>query len=155
MKTTFTTQLRASGESEARTLLEVPFDVAQVFGSKGRVAVKGTINGFAFRTSIFPQGDGTHCLLVNRAMQAGAKAQAGDIVEVVIEPDTAPRQVEVPSDLKRALANNPRAKAAFEKLPYSHRKEYVDWITEAKKPETRAARIDKTVKMCLAEKGRK
>jgi len=116
---------------------------------------QGARNGFAFRSSIFPQGDGTHSMMVNQAMQARAKVQARETVVVEMEPDTEPRFVRVPDDLKRTPARNAEAKAAFAKLSYSHRKEYVGWITEAKKPETRAARIAKTVQKLIEGKQEK
>ncbi|MBI2924132.1 MAG: DUF1905 domain-containing protein [Verrucomicrobia bacterium] len=155
MKRTFQTQLRTGGETGAWTVLLIPFKVAEVFGFEGRVPVKSTTNGFAFRTSISPQGDGTHCMMVNKAMQAGAKVKAGETVVVEMEPDIEPRVVPVPDDLKRPLARHAEAKAAFAKLSYSHRKEYVDWITEAKKLETRAARIEKTVQRLIEGKRKK
>lgn len=80
--------------------------------------VKGTINGFAFRTSVFPTGDGSHFMMVNKAMQAGAKAEAGDTVRVVFEKDTAPRKVVVPKDLNTALARDRQARDRFEKMSY-------------------------------------
>jgi uncharacterized protein YdeI (YjbR/CyaY-like superfamily) len=69
-----------------------------------------------------------------------------------MEMDTAPRTVAVPADLKKALARNARAKAAFEKLSYSAKKEMVDWIKQAKRTETRAARVAKAVPMLAAGK---
>ncbi|HXE76513.1 MAG TPA: YdeI/OmpD-associated family protein [Candidatus Xenobia bacterium] len=147
---TFKAKLTSEGEGGAWTILKIPFSVEKVWGTRARLAVKGTLNGFAFRNSVFPMGGGVHCLMVNKAVQAGAKAKAGDTVEVVMEPDAAPRAVAVPADLKKALAKNKAAKAAFEKMPYSHKKEYVEAIREAKKPETRARRIAGALKMMVA-----
>jgi len=110
------------------------------------VPVVGAINGFGFRSSAFPTGDGTHHITVNRVMREGAGAEAGDRATVVIEVDTKPRVVEVPPELKQALAKSKRAAAAFEKMPPSHKREIVGYITEAKKPETRERRVAQTVK---------
>jgi UDP-N-acetylmuramate-alanine ligase len=130
--------------------LKLPFNVEKVWGTRARVSVKGTMNGFAFRSSIFPTGDGSHHLMTNKAMLAGAQAKPGDTVAMVLEPDTEPRTVELPADFKRALAKAKKAKEIFEKLAPSHKKRYVDWITEAKKAETRAARVEKALAMLRA-----
>jgi hypothetical protein len=143
----FDAQLQAGGEGDAWTLLSVPFDVATVFGSRARVPVKGTLNGFPFRSSLMPNGDGTHIMLVNKAMQAGAGTRAGERVRVVMEPDTAPRTVAVPADLQATLAACPAAATTFEQLAPSHKQQYVDWIESAKKPETRSRRLEKALGM--------
>jgi len=142
VKKTFEARLVAMGPGGAWTYLPIPFSVEQAFGSKARVAVRGTINGFGFRSSLLPR-DGGHYLHVNKAMLAGAKVAAGEAVQVVLEQDREERTVELPADLRRALS--PEAGKVFDGLSYSHRKEYVDWIEQAKRPETRAKRIEKTV----------
>ncbi len=151
-KQEFSAKLETSGPKDAWTFLNVPFDVQQAFGSKGRVSVKGTINGFAYRSSLFPNGDGTHALMVNKEMQKGAGPGPGDTVHVEMDADTEPREVEVPDDLAKVLVKNRAAKAAFEKLAPSHRKEYVRWIEDAKKPETRARRLQQAVEKLVEGK---
>ncbi len=141
------TKLEPMGPGGAWTCLRVPFSVEKVFGTRARVPVKGRINGVAFRSSLFRTGDGRHFMMVNKAMQAGAEAKAGDTVRVVFEKDTAPRAVAVPRDLKAALARHKQARARFDRMAYSHQKQYVDWITSAKRKETRAARIAKAITM--------
>jgi uncharacterized protein YdeI (YjbR/CyaY-like superfamily) len=84
-------------------------------------------------------------MAVNKAMREGAKARAGEVVEVVMEPDDEPRVITPPEDFMRALKANKRAEARWEKLSYTHRKEYVKAIEEAKKPETRLRRIERAV----------
>jgi hypothetical protein len=145
----FRAKLTGEGPRGAWVFVKVPFDVQKTFGTRARLAVRGTINGFAFRSSIFPDGKGCHNMMVNKAMQTGAGAAAGDTVAVTMAPDTAPRTVTVPKDLKAALARSRPARGLFEKLAYSHRKEFVDWIEQAKKPETRSSRVEKTVTMML------
>jgi hypothetical protein len=145
----FAAKLQSIGPTGAWTKLDLPFNVEEEFGSRGRVSVKGTINGFAFRTSIFPNGDGTHHIMVNKAMQQGAKARPGDMVKMTLERDAAAKTVEVPPDVKRALAKNKRAAAAFEKLAPSHRREHIRVISEAKKPETRERRIARMIEKLL------
>lgn len=135
------------------TGITIPFDVQKTFGTRARVPVCGTINGFPFRSSIFPMGkDGCHMMAVNRSMREGAKAQAGDLVSLVMERDDEPRIVTPPADLARALKANKAALAAWERLSYTHRKEHAKAIEEAKKPETRARRIEKTIAALTAEK---
>lgn len=128
----------------------LPFSVEQAFGTKAICPVRGTINGFRFRGSVFPRGDGTHYMAVNKAVRAGAGASVGDTVRVVMERDPEPREVAVPGDFKKALGGSREAKLAFDKLSYTHRKEFVAWIEGAKREETRARRIEKALAM-LAE----
>jgi predicted patatin/cPLA2 family phospholipase len=132
--------------------IRIPFSVEKEFGSKARVAVKGTVNGFPFRSSVFPDGSGSHFMMVNRAMREGAKAYIGDTVTVTMEPDARARTITVPKDLKAVLSRLPALNSLFSSLSYSHKKQYVDWITEAKRPETRRARIEKTLKLLAAGK---
>ena len=124
----------------------VPFDVQEAFGTRARVPVCGTINGFAYRSSIMNMGSG-HMMVVNRELREGAKVKAGDTVEIVMQRDTAPRVVESPPDFKEALGGNKKAKSLFDKLSYTHQKEYVRWITSAKREETRKSRIERAIEM--------
>jgi hypothetical protein len=148
----FEATIEPMGPKEAWARIFVPFDVQTVFGTKSRVAVKGTLNGFPFRSTLFPEGDGRHYLYVNKGMREGAHAQTREIVRVELEMDSIPREVEVPEDLMIALAQNPVAEARFDKLAPSHKKEYVDWIESAKKPETRASRVEKAIPLILGGK---
>lgn len=129
------------------TILDIPFSLAEAFGSKGQVRLKGTINGYPFRSSAMPHGDGTHYLVVNRAIRDAIGTGPGDRVLVVMEPDTGERTLTIPEDLQRALAQDETARAAFEALSYSHKKEYVEWIEGAKKEETRQRRIAQALEM--------
>jgi hypothetical protein len=148
-KQEFETKLVPMGEGNAWTGRIVPFSVEEVFGTKARVSIKGTINDFPIQSSLFPNGDGTHMLMVNKAMQQGAKVKTGDKVRVALEQDTAPRVVAVPKDLQAALNKNKTAKKLFERLPPSHKKDYVRHIDEAKKVETRQRRVRKTIEKLL------
>ena len=149
----FRGKLLGMGPGKAWTALKVPFNVEKEWGSRARLSVRGTINGFAFRNSIFPDGKGVHYMMVNKAMQAGAEAQPGESVAVMLAPDTAPRTVTVPAILKRGLAGNAKARKNFAAFSYSHRKAYVDFIQGAKQAETRERRAAKAVAMIAA--GRK
>lgn len=142
MKNKFESTLIGRGPGNAWVFLPIPPAVAKAFGTKARVPVCGTINGFPFRTSLLPEGDGTHAMPVNKEMLKGARISVGQSVVVVIEPDTAPRTVDVPDDMRRTLAKS-RHEKIFDALSYSKRKEFVDWIEQAKRPETRANRLEK------------
>ena len=120
--------------------LKPPFDVVEVFQCKGRVPVKGTINGFPFRSSLMNMGDG-HMMPVNTQLRAGAHCKGGDTVDVVMELDEDERTVEVPAYLKKIIDSNARTKAFWRRLSYTHQKEYVREIDGAKRPETRERRI--------------
>jgi len=123
--------------------IHIPFDVKEVFG-RSRVPVRGTINGFPFRSTVLRMGD-RYLMAVNRTIREGARIKAGEVIEVFMEMDEEPRVVEPPEDLKKALAANAAARAAWEKLSYTHRKEFALAIEDAKKPETRARRVQKTL----------
>jgi hypothetical protein len=154
MKQKFEAKLQGKGPGNAWTFLPIPFDVQKAFGTKARVPIVGTINGFSFRNSLMPEGDGTHSMMVNKELQKGAGATAGDTVVVVIELDKTPRSVTAPDDLKVLLTKNKAAQTSFTGLAYSHKKAFIDWIDSAKKPETRAKRLKETIEMLVAGKRR-
>jgi uncharacterized protein YdeI (YjbR/CyaY-like superfamily) len=117
-----------------------PFDVGKVFGRKGRVPVKGTINGFPFRSSLMNMGEG-HMMVVNAEIRQGADCRAGDTVEVAMELDEEKRTVAVPAYLRKIINADPKAKEAWPKLSFTRQKEYVRAIEQAKLVETREKRI--------------
>ena len=125
------------------TMFRVPFDLEEAFG-RARPPVKVTIRGYTWRTTPGVYGGVGH-IVVNRAAKAATGVDAGDRVRITMELDTEPRTVALPADLRSALAEDPPAQAAFAKLSYTHRREYVEWVDEAKRPETRARRIAATV----------
>ena len=141
-------------ENTEATAITIPFDVQEAFGTRARVPVRGTINGFPFRSSVFPKGDGRHYMVVNKDVRAGAKVRGGETISVVMERDDEPRTVEPPAELARALKGNREARAAWEKLSYTHRKEYARSVEEAKRPETRQRRVEKAL-FELAERTRR
>ena len=141
----FTARLESIGPGGSWTRMQIPFDAAAAFGSRGRVAVCGTLNGFAFRTSILPNGDGTHHMMLNKALLAGAEASAGERVAVVMERDVASREVATPSDLATALGKSREAKEVWAAKTPTFRAEYVAWVDEAKSAGTRARRVGTTV----------
>jgi hypothetical protein len=149
MKQTFKVRLTGRGPSGAWTFLPIPFDVEQEFGSRAQVAVAGTINSHPFRNTLMPEGDGTHSMMVSKALQAGVRASAGDLVAVVMDIDKAERKVEVQEDFRKALKRAPAAREFFGQLSFSRQKEFTDWIADAKRPETKSARVGKSVERLL------
>jgi hypothetical protein len=154
MQQKFKTKLVAIGPKGAWTILPIPFNVAEVFATKARVPVTGTMNGFPFRNSLMPEGNGTHRMMVGKELQAGAKARAGDVVSVILMRDDKKRSVETPAELAAALKKNQRAAAFFAALTPSCKAEYAGWISTAKQAETRTTRAAKAVEMLLAGKKR-
>lgn len=149
----FDARLVPTGPAGAWCFLHFPFDIEKTFGTRARVPVAGTVNGYPFRSSLSPM-DGRHVMCINKQMQAGAKVKPGDTARFVLRRDDKPRTVAVPPALRKALAARPKAKAVFNQLSYSHRKEYADWVGSAKQPETVQRRIKKLIPVLLA-KGRK
>lgn len=147
----FKTRAEPAGPGGAWRYLKVPFNVAEEWGTRGRVAAKGSINGFPFRTNIQPM-DGNHLLTFNKQLQAGAQAKPGDMVSVTMERDFEPLAVAVPPELARAFRQNKQAKAVWDKLAYTHRKEFAQWISGGKQGETRDRRAAKAITMMLEKR---
>jgi len=124
----------------------IPFDVEKAFGKK-RVKVKATIDGEPYRGSLVRMGTPDHMLLVLKDIREKIGKTFGDEISVELEEDLEPRKVEIPPDLQQALDANPNEGAYFNGLAYSHRKEYVWWINEAKRDQTRQERIRRTIEM--------
>lgn len=133
-------------EGSSVAWLNAPFDVPKTFGTKARVPVRGTINGFPFRSSLMPMG-GCHGMAVNRTMREGANAKAGDVVDVVMERDAEERVVQAPSELKKELAKNKAARERWEKLAFTHKKEMAISIRDAKQAETKKRRLAKVMQV--------
>jgi hypothetical protein len=142
----FTVELERVGKTG--TAFAVPFDLKEAFG-RARPPVEVTIRGHTWRTTPGVY-DGVGMVVVNRAVKAATGVDAPDRVRVVMALDTEPRIVDAPPDLVEALAADAEARAAFEALSFTHRREYVEWIDEAKRPETRARRVAGTVERVRA-----
>ena len=151
-KRTFTATIEEARGGGA--LVAIPFDVREAYGTGGQVKVKATFDGEPYRGSIAPMGSGRHVLGVTKAIREAIGKGVGDRVKVVVEPDSEPRTVEVPKDLAAALRKSAAAEKSFDELSYTHRKEYVRWVEEAKKPETRARRVAQTIEMLTEGKRR-
>lgn len=139
---TFTAVIQNAGGGGA--FVEVPFDAEEAFGSK-KPKVKAVIEGVPYRGSLTRMATECHILGIRKEIRDQVGKTFGDEVTVTVEPDTEPRVIEVPPDLKKAFRTEKEAKAFFEKLSYTHQREYVMWIDEAKREETRQNRISKTI----------
>jgi uncharacterized protein YdeI (YjbR/CyaY-like superfamily) len=137
---TFQAILERSGEGLNWTIVRVPIDVPKVWGVRGQLRIKGEINGFPFRTSLFPTGQGTHLVMVNKQMQAGGKVAAGMKARFCIEPDTEKRVVAMPPELARELGQSKRLKKFYESFNNSTRYEIARWVGLGKQGETRRRR---------------
>jgi hypothetical protein len=153
MSQRFRAELRSAGDSGGAGF-DVPLAVAAALSDAKRPPVTVTVNGHEFRTRLAVYG-GQPMVGVSKANRAEAGIDIGDSFEVLIEVDTAPREIAVPPDLAEALAGEPAAAATFDRLSFSHRREYVQWITEAKRPETRARRVADALERLRAGKPRR
>ncbi len=143
-KQTFKAEIKNAGGGGA--FVEIPFDVEKEFGSK-RPQVRAMIEGVPYRGILTRMGSEYHMLIILKGIREQIGKTFGDEIEVTIEPDAEPRLVEIPQDLMKEFKKDKQANDFFDKLSYTHRKEYVTWINEAKKEETRRSRIAKTIEM--------
>jgi hypothetical protein len=142
-KIEFSTLLMST--SGSALALPVPRNVSASLGSRGRVEVKGTLNGKPLRANALPDGKGGHTIAIEKQMQDVLGVRAGDRVKVALDIIAEQQVIEGPPDFLKALGHNVQAKPAWEKFPPSQRKAYIDWIEQANKPETRARRIQEAV----------
>ena len=145
MKTTFTTSVWKDKEMNA-TGLQVPAEAVAALGKGKRPPVKVSLRGYTYRTTIAVMG-GMFMLPLSAENRGAAGVKAGDEVEITLELDTDPRIVVIPEDLAAELSKKRKAKAEFDTLSYSARKEYVRQVESAKALETRQRRIAKIVEM--------
>jgi uncharacterized protein YdeI (YjbR/CyaY-like superfamily) len=131
-------------------IIRVPFDAAEVWGMRGQIKVKGEINGFAFRTSLFPTREGWHFLLVNKRMQKGARAVEGGVARFQMELDREERTVTIPDELKRILSEDRSLRRWYDDLNHSTRNDIAKWITEPKSAEARLRRAEQIAERLLA-----
>jgi uncharacterized protein YdeI (YjbR/CyaY-like superfamily) len=131
-------------------IARIPFDVAKTWPVRRGLRVRGEIEGFSFRTSLFAKsGGGGHFLLVNKKMQAAAKAAIGSHVRFKLEPDLEVRVASVPPELVKALKGDRRLRKWFDGLSNSMRRYIGDWVSEPKSPETREVRAEKMAERLL------
>ncbi|GAB4161629.1 MAG: hypothetical protein Fur003_4940 [Candidatus Dojkabacteria bacterium] len=136
--------------------VECPFNVYDLFGVKGRVPIKATFdNKIDYIGSIVKMGTGSHVLIVLKQIREALGKGPGDNTDVELWLDSSERQVEIPNDVKEALQKDLQLFDYFKQLSFTHQKEYIQWIEEAKKSETRTNRIVKMIKMLKEAYGNK
>lgn len=133
--------------------VEPPFDVEKVFGAK-RVKVLATFDGVPYRGSLVRMG-GCYMIGMTQEIRKIIGKEPGDIIRVTVERDEEERNIQAPSDFMEVLVENNTALSTYERLSYSKKREYVLWITDAKKEETRKARIEKAIERLNEGKGLK
>ncbi len=137
----FTAVLEADGTALKWTVVRVPFDVVKTWPVRKGRRVHGEIEGFAFRTTLFPDAKGGgHVLLVNKKMQAGAGVRKGDEARIWLEPDLEEREILLPAELKRELNSDRVLRKWFDGLSDSMRREAGKWVEEPKSAESRLKR---------------
>ena len=146
----FDALLEPDGTRLRWVIARIPFDIAKAWPERRGVRVRGEIEGFGFRTSLFgdPRGEG-HILLVNKKMQAGAKARVGAKVRISLEPDLEERPTLMPPELARALKGDRRLRPWFDRLSPSMRREIGKWVDEPKGAESREKRAGKMAERLL------
>lgn len=140
----FKAKIRAGDRGGAYVLF--PFDVEKEFGTKGKVPVKATFNGVRYAGSLIKYGNPLHMLPMLKAIREQTGTAPGDTVEVELWKDEEARAIELPADLSEAM-NREGVTPLFDRLSYTHKREYCRWITDAKRDETRRKRLEKGVEM--------
>ena len=134
-------------ESQDAAFIEFPYDVEKKFGTRGQIKIRAWFDGVEYRGSLARMGHHGHRVGVTRAIREKIGKQPGDLVQVALQRDDDPSEVDLPAGLKDILSVDPDLAAFFGTLSYTHRKEYARWIAEAKKEETRRRRLNKAVEM--------
>jgi hypothetical protein len=138
---TFAATLERTADRLRWVIARVPFDAAKLWGKRGQIKVQGEIHGFAFSTTLFPDGQGHHFFIVNKKMLSGGKTAAGLTAKFRLQPDTTPRITFSPSaELLRELGQSKRLLKFFESLNPSRRHEIAKWIAQCKTSEARKRR---------------
>jgi hypothetical protein len=140
----FTAEIHSGDGGGAYVLF--PYNTEKEFGTKGRVPVRATLDGVPETTSLIKYGSPQHMLVVLKAVREKIGKAPGDTIEVVLWKDEVERVLEVPPEFQKRMKNE-KLLSFFEGLSYTHRKEYCRWLTEAKKEETRQARLVKAIEM--------
>lgn len=146
----------AATKAVSWTFLTLPKEASARLPSRGMASVEGTFNGSAFRATLEPDGQGGHWLKVDRKMREAASAEAGDVVTLEIAPVAEEPEPRVPTDLRKALAAaHPKARAVWSDITPAARRDWIHWITSAKRSETRARRIENACDMLAKGKRRR
>jgi uncharacterized protein YdeI (YjbR/CyaY-like superfamily) len=131
------------------TIVRVPFDIAKLWGSRGALRVRGEINGFEFRTSLFPTGRGTHYILINKKMQKGGGVRAGDRADFKLEPDTKERPVVLPIEMEKILKQEKQLRKFYDSFNDSIRRYIANEVASRKSPASRERRAEQVAEQLL------
>jgi hypothetical protein len=132
-------------------IARLPFDAAKTWGKRGQLRIKGEINAFAFSSTLFPAGDGTHFLIVNKKLLSGGKTAPGLTAKFRLQPDSTPRPAPPPAqELLRELGQSKRLLKFYESLNPSRRREIAKWVAECKTSDARQRR-SRQIAECLME----
>ena len=131
------------------SLVEFPFDPLELFGTVGRIPVVVEFDGVPYQGTMLKYGTEKHIIILVKKIREAIGKQAPDVVHVKVELDADKREVDIPDDVQLALTENPPSNEKFQKLAFTHQKEYMRWIEESKKPETRQRRVEKMIQELL------
>lgn len=148
----FEAPLRNEDPESTNFWIEFPYSVEELFGVKGRVPVNVTFDGISYRGSLVKYKSSKHLLLILKSVNQQLGKKAGDNVAVTVELDTVERKVELAADILNKLKMHPAAMDTWSHLSYTHQREYHQWLESAVKPETRARRAEKMLKMLIEKK---
>jgi hypothetical protein len=143
-----------AGRDASWNFLVLPRSASAKLPTRSATTVEGTLNGQAFRATLEPDGRKSHWLKVNRRLREAAGAKAGDVASLEIMPSRKDLEPRVPTDLRKALAAAPKAKASWSDITPVARRDWIQWITSAKRPETRARRVANACDMLASGKRR-
>ncbi len=144
--------IKTNPEYVGSAYVDIPFDVEKTFNGKKRVKIKALIEGFEYRGTLVRMGTQCHILIIVKEIREKNGKQVGDLIHISLKEDTEERTIEIPDDFKGVLNKNPKAFDFFNTLAFTHRKEYVNWITSAKRIDTRNARLQKAILLLLDKK---
>jgi hypothetical protein len=132
----------AAAKGDSWSFLTLPSQASAKLPSRGQVTVEGTFNGVTFQATLEPDGQGGHWLKADRKLREAARTEPGDVVSLEIAPVTEEPEPKVPADLRKALAAaHPKVRAAWSDITPLARRDWIQWITSAKREETRVKRI--------------
>ena len=152
--TRFKAKLHRPAEEGDWTFLRLPQEASSQMPARSMVSVDGTLNGFPFTATLQPDSEGGHWLKVEPPLSQGARAYAGDEVELEIAPAKVEPEPEVPEDLRKALSSAPAALAVWNDTTAVARRDWITWMAQGKKAETRLLRIEKMIDMLSKGKRR-
>ena len=132
--------------------VEIPPDVSRAFGKRANIPIQGSLNGVPIQGTLVPVGGGRHRLYINGDMRKKTGTAVGDEIVLSLEFDERPHDLPVPTLFQAALDANPEARASFERLPPSHRNEYLAYLNYLKTPEALERNVRKVIAALLKKK---